>query len=251
LAISNADLTTGAGSEALSAYYQFIFAEAQAVFMRPTKLARAGFRELLRRYSPRLLYPVPTSSLQPERLYAYLDALWQRRHLDGAIVEVGCWLGGTSAIASKMLIRTGHPHRYLAIDTFNGFVSEQFAHDQMLGVPANDRAMFDQNSPEMVRRLLDHWDAPGVEIMQADIATLDSDRLPERIAVCLVDVDLEIPVYESLRRVFPRLESGGIILIDDCPDRTTWAGARIGYAKFIGEIEADEQYSMGMGVLSH
>ena len=180
-------------------------AAAQAVFMRPTKLARAGFRALLRRYSPRLLYPVPTSSLQPERLYAYLDALWQRRHLDGAIVEVGCWLGGTSAIASKMLIRTGHPHRYLAIDTFNGFVPEQFAHDQMLGVPANDRAMFDQNSPDMVRRLLDHWDAPGVELMRADIASLDSDRLPERIAVCLVDVDLEIPVYEALRRVFPRL----------------------------------------------
>ena len=219
--------------------------------IKPTKLVRAGFRELLRRYSPRLLYPVPTSSLQPERLYAYLDALWERRHLDGAIVEVGCWLGGTSAIASKMLARTGHPHRYLAIDTFNGFVPEQFAHDQILGVPANDRAMFEQNSPEMVRRLLDHWDAPGVELMQADIASLDGDRLPERIAVCLVDVDLEIPVYEALRRVFPRLESGGIILVDDCPDRTTWAGARIGYARFIREIEADEQYAMGMGVLSH
>ena len=218
---------------------------------KPAKLARAAFRELLRRYSPRLLYPVPASSLQPERLYAYLDALWQRRHLDGAIVEVGCWLGGTSAIASKMLARTGHPHRYLAIDTFNGFVPEQFAHDEMLGVPASDRAMFGQNSLETVRRLLDHWGAPDVELLQADIASLDSDRLPERIAVCLVDVDLDIPVYEALRRVFPRLESGGIILVDDCPDRTTWVGARIGYARFIRKIELDEKYAMGMGVLSH
>jgi hypothetical protein len=219
--------------------------------IKPAKLARSRIRVLLRRYSPQLLYPVPTSSLYPERLYAYLDALWQRRSMDGAIVEIGCWLGGTSAIASTMLTRTGHRHRYVAIDTFDGFVPEQFAHDQMLGVPANDRVMFSKNSLEMVRRLLDCWGAPGVELMQADIASLDSDRLPERIAVCLVDVDLEIPVYEALRRVFPRLESGGIILVDDCPDRTTWAGARIGYARFIREIEADEQYSMGMGVLSH
>ena len=86
--------------------------------MNPTKLVKAGCRALLRRYSPRLLYPVPTSALQPERLYLYLEALWQRRRLNGAIVEIGCWLGGTSAIAFKMLTRTGYPHRYLAVDTF-------------------------------------------------------------------------------------------------------------------------------------
>jgi hypothetical protein len=35
------------------------------------------------------------------------------------------------------------------------------------------------------------------------------DLLPERVSVCLVDVDLEIPVYESLRRTFGRLAPGG------------------------------------------
>ena len=204
----------------------------------------------MRRYAPRLLYPVPTSSLQPERLYAYLDALWQRRRLEGAIVEVGCWLGGTSAIASKMLTRTGYPHRYLAIDTFGGFVPEQFAHDQDLGTPASHRATFDGNSVDMVRRLLDHWGAPNVELVQADIASLAGDQLPECIAVCLVDVDLEIPVYEALSRAFPRLASGGIILVDDCAEGTSWVGACAGYSKFTREIGASERFLMGMGVLS-
>ena len=204
----------------------------------------------MRRYAPRLLYPQPASSLQPERLYLYLDSLWQRRELKGAVVEVGCWLGGTSAIAAKMLGRIGHPHHYLAIDTFAGFVDEQFARDQELGTPASDVTMYDQNSIEMVRRLLDHWGAPEVELLQADIASLAEDELPEKIAVGLVDVDLELPVYEALRRVWPRLQVGGIVLVDDCPAETTWVGARVGYRRFVEEIGVKERYVLGMGLLS-
>ena len=218
--------------------------------MRPAKLVKAGGRALLRRYAPRLLYPVPASSLQPERLYLYLDALWKRRHLDGAVVEVGCWLAGTSTIACKMLRRTGHPHRYVAIDTFDGFVVDQFAHDEKRGKPPDARSMFDANSVAMVRRLLEHWDADEVELLQADIATLASDRLPEQIAVSLIDVDLEIPVYEALRRIVPRLVQGGIVLVDDCPEETSWPGARAGYSRFIAETGQDEYYLMGMGLLS-
>jgi len=215
-----------------------------------TKLTKAGGRALLRRYSPRLLYPVPASSLQPERLYLYLDALWQRRDLGGAVVEVGCWIGGTSAIACKMLRRTGHPHRYVAIDTFDGFVVEQFAHDEKLGTPSDARSMFDANSVRMVRGLLHHWESAEVELLQADIASLPIDQLPREIAVCLIDVDLEIPVYEALRRVVPRLVRGGIVLVDDCPQETTWRGARAGYSRFMAETGQDEHFFMGMGLLN-
>lgn len=171
-------------------------------------MGKVGARALLRRYSPRFLYPTPRSSLQPERLYAYLDALWQRRDLEGAIVEVGCWLGGTSALAWKMLARTGYQHRYVAIDTFSGFVPEQFAHDERLGTPRSNRVTYNGSSPRLVRTLLDSWGAPGVELLQADIASLSNDRLPESIAVCLIDVDLEIPVLEGLRRISRGLSRG-------------------------------------------
>jgi len=198
---------------------------------------------------PRLLYPSPPISLQPERLYLYLDALWQRRTLSGAIVEIGCYLGGTSAIAEKMLRRTGYPHRYVAIDTFSGFVPSQFSRDEQRGTPTSMRGMFDANSSRMVRRLLDEWGASAVELVESDIASLESDRLPDQIAVCLIDVDLEIPVYEALRRVYGRIEPGGIVLVDDCPDKTDWVGARIGYSTFMGEAGVAEEYVLGMGVV--
>jgi O-methyltransferase len=218
--------------------------------MRPPKLLRDGIRALLRQHVPWLLYPRPAGSLQPERLYAYLDALWQRRELEGTIVEVGCWIAGTSALAWKMLERTGYPHRYLAIDTFSGFPSEQFERDVALGTPEPDKHIFDANSPEMVRQLLEHWDAPGVELLQADIAKLEPEHLPSPISVALVDVDLELPVHESLKKIWPRLEAGGLIMVDDCPEQTTWVGARRGYRRFMEGLGLEERYFMGMGLVS-
>src|ERR1051326_1914968 len=92
------------------------------VTRRPEPRLRGLTKRILRRYAPTQLYRRPVSSLRPERLYAYLDALWERRSLEGTIVEAGCYLGGTAAIAYQMLARTGFEKPYVCIDTFGGFV---------------------------------------------------------------------------------------------------------------------------------
>ena len=201
-----------------------------------------------RRLWPRL-FRTPMSSLQPERLYAYLDALYQRRNLDGAVLEVGLWLGGTAAIASRFLANVGSPKRYVGIDTFAGFVPEQFDEDLSHGTAESHRGEFAATSPDLVRDLLDSWDAKGVELLQGDIATLPDAELPDRIAVCLIDVDLAVPVYEGLRRIVPRLLPGGLVLVDDCPPEYAWAGARAGYERYMREAGAEPLYRMHMGVV--
>jgi O-methyltransferase len=206
-------------------------------------------KDRIKRIAPTVVYPKPVSGLQPQRLYAYLDALWQRRDVDGAIVEVGCWMGGTAAIAYQMLVRTGHTKRYMCVDTFGGFVPEQFDRDVEHGTPRSSRRIFSDSSRETVSKLLRHWDCSEVELVQADIAELDAEALPERIAVALIDVDLDIPVYEGLRRVVPRLAPGGIALVDDCPPSHSWAGARKGYERFAAEAGLGEEYFMDMGIV--
>lgn len=197
---------------------------------------------------PTLVHPRPVSALQPERLYAYLDALWQRRDLPGVALEVGCLYGGTSAYAYKMLARTGHTRRYICIDTFGGFVKEHFDRDRTHGTPERLREAFSNNSYAMVRRLLDHYGAQGVELVPGDITNMPDRDLPEKVAVCLLDVDLDIPTYEGLRRIAPRLVPGGIVLVDDCPESTDWVGARIGYRRFMEERGEEPKYFMGMGI---
>jgi O-methyltransferase len=214
-----------------------------------TSSPRQLAKRLVMRYAPTRLYPRPVSALAPERLYAYFDALWQRRDVEGAIVEVGCWLGGTATLAFRLLRNTGFPKRYVCIDTFGGFVPEQFERDLAHGTRATRHSDFAGNSVETVSRLLHHYGVADVELVQADIAQVPESRLPERVAVGLVDVDLEVPVYEGLQRLYPRLADGGVLLVDDCPPGYNWPGARIGYKRFVDDRGLEEDYFMGMGIV--
>jgi hypothetical protein len=185
----------------------------------------------------------------PERLYAYLDTLWERRDLDGAIVEIGCFRGGTTRIAFQFLQRTGHEKRYVCVDTFGGFTTEQLERDLRRGVSKRWRAGFSANSRILFERLMRHYGC-SVEIVEADVATMAGAVLPGAIAVCLLDVDLEVPTYEGLRRVWPRLAPGGAILVDDCSEcDNPFPGARSGYRRFLKEEHLEERYLMGMGVV--
>ena len=197
-----------------------------------------------------LIYRKPVTGLAPERLYAYMDALWSRRKLDGPVLEVGCYIAGTAAIAYKMLSRTGYEKRYICIDTFEGFLSEQFNHEMKHGTPKIFRKKFSSNSVKHVRRLLKYWDCNEIELVKGDIVTIKHDALPENISVCLLDVDLDIPIYEGLKKIYPKIVSGGIILVDDCPENYSWAGARIGYKRFVDENNIPENYFVGMGIIT-
>jgi SAM-dependent methyltransferase len=188
------------------------------------------------------LYPRPISELHPGGLYAYLDALYQRRELEGAIVEVGCWLGGTAALAKRMMTRAGMRQPYVCIDTFGGFVPSQLAAEPAGSTGTTES--FASNSIDIVARLLRHWDAGDVRLVPGDIATLPDAAIPDQIAVALIDVDLKVPVYEGLRRIVPRLVPGGIVLVDDCAD-PDWPGARAGYEQFATAPE----YFLGMGIV--
>jgi O-methyltransferase len=211
----------------------------------PRELAK----RLVMRHAPTLLYRRPVSLLAPERFYAYLDALWQRRELEGAVVEVGAWLGGTATLAYRMLRNTGFAKRYVCVDTFGGFVPEQFERDLEHGTASNRNRDFAANSRETVERLLRSYGVGEIELVEGDIARIADERLPERVSVGLVDVDLEVPVYEGLRRLQPRLVAGGVLLVDDCPEGYNWPGARVGYKRFVDDRGLDEEYFMGMGLV--
>ncbi len=204
---------------------------------------------LVKSIFPTKVWPHPVIGLQPERLYWYMDALWQRRDLSGAVVEIGCHRGGTAATAFSMLKRTGHLKRYVCIDTFSGFVTSQFDRDQEHGTPSASRRFFTDNSEGIVRRLLNHYGCEEIELIPGDIASIDEALLPEAISVCLLDVDLDVPTYDGLKRVYPRLAEGGMILVDDCPEKTTWAGARPAYRRFCDELDLPVRFEMGMGIV--
>ena len=80
------------------------------------KTLRRQISKRVRGYAPELIYPVPTSALQVERLYTWFDHLVTRRDVPGDVVEVGCYLGGTSALSWRLLQRTQQNRRYICVE---------------------------------------------------------------------------------------------------------------------------------------
>jgi O-methyltransferase len=205
------------------------------------RAAKAFLRPVLFRYPP--------IGLQPERLQLWLRTVIETAPVEGAVVEVGCSVGGTAAFTWKMLGNLNVKKRYLCVDTFGGFVEDQFRHDITLGNTASNRHIFSANSLKLTRNILNQHGAQEVELMQGDIVTLPESQLPEAISAVLLDVDLALPIYEGLRKFYQRLAPGGRILVDDCPPGADWQ-ARQGYERFCLEMGLTPHYEFNMGVMS-
>jgi hypothetical protein len=196
-----------------------------------------------------LLYRYPPFALAPERLYVLMHHLIETKDVPGAIVEVGCNLGGTAVIAKQLLDRLDIRKPYICIDTFDGFVDAQFATDVGLGTPQSDQHLFSGNSKQLVAKILRQHRCTGVDLVQGDVTSLPDAALPAQCSLVLADVDLTEPTYITMKRFWPRLAPRGAILVDDCPANSSWK-ARIGYSRFCGEQGLPERYLFGMGIVT-
>ena len=202
--------------------------------------AKSALRPLVFRYPP--------VGLQPERLMVWLETLERTRQVPGAVLEVGCSVGGTAAVSHQMLRNLGIDKAYVAVDTFGGFVEEQFSTDERLGSPKGDRHMFSASSVGLVRRNLDGFGATAVQLVQGDITTVPLDRLPSQLSAVLIDVDLSEPVHDALVRLVPLVAPGGVVLVDDCPEGTSWK-AREGYERYVGNAGLPALFRHGLGIV--
>jgi hypothetical protein len=209
----------------------------------------APVKERLKRALAPWLYPRPVPELAPERLYLYLDVLWRLRDHPGAVVEIGCYQCGTAAWAYRMLRDIGSERPYVCVDTFGGFIDDQFERDVASGTAADRRNGFGANSRQLVAGLLASWQCDGIQLIEADIVEMTATMLPEAIAVALVDVDLEVPTLAALEKLYPRLVRGGAILVDDCNEAGPFRGARVAFRRFVAERELPERYTFGMGCI--
>jgi len=195
-----------------------------------------------------LLFRYPPFGLQPERLMVWLQTLERTANVPGAVVEIGCSVGGTAAVSHAFMRNLGIDKRYVALDTFGGFVDDQFTMDAGSGTPAKHRRIFSANSQRLTRRNLNRFGANAVQLVHADVVTVPLSELPAPVSACLIDVDLSGPVAAALAKLVPLMSPGGMVLVDDCGQGTTW-NAREGYTEYIQAAGLKEEYLHGFGVV--
>ena len=178
----------------------------------------------------------------PAQLAFLLRCLDETEAVPGVVVEIGCATGRTTVFLNKHLDELRSARRYVCVDTFSGFADDDVTFETsrrgksaaaLEGFRVNDKEWFDRN-------LKDNG-IDRVKSYASDIKTFDLASAAPKISMCLLDVDLYQPIKVGLAKVLPLVSPGGLVVVDDMIENTTFDGARKAYRDFTTESGRPEE----------
>lgn len=139
------------------------------------------------------------------RCYELYALTKQFKNVEGIILEVGTWKGGTAALLS--LAEAGEVY---TCDTFSGVVKASESDNFYGGGEHSD------TSRGLVEKLLSELNVDNCHILEGIFPDESSDQLPDSpIKLCHIDVDTYASAKDVVDFVWPRMISSGILLFDD------------------------------------
>lgn len=179
----------------------------------------------------------PYTMTSRERVFTLIQAIdyLARAGIEGEIVECGVWRGGSMMAAALTLLRFRHPLRRLHLfDTFEGMSPPAEDDRDFQGISAAEQlARADRQRslswavaslPEVQRNLArTGYPAELIRYVPGRVETTLPAEAPEKIALLRLDTDWQASTRHELEHLFPRLQRGGVLLIDDYGH---WRGAR-------------------------
>jgi hypothetical protein len=128
--------------------------------------------------------------------------------LEGDLAEVGVYQGGSA----KLICEVKKEKRLYLFDTFTGLpqVSNDDTHFGQKHWHDNE---FNNTSVESIKKLLDKYE--NVDIIKGIFPESGQEIANKKFCFVHLDVDLYKSTIDSLRFFFPKMVSGGIILIHD------------------------------------
>ncbi len=190
-------------------------------------------RALFRRVQPYTLTGI-------ERVVALRDSVRyiSSAGIEGDICECGVWRGGSMMVIAITLVELGDTSRNLYMfDTFTrppdagsrDGEGAQAALERDLQNPAYSYLPIDE-----VRRNLEATGYPSdrLKFVQGLVENTLPRQAPERLALLRLDTDYYSSTAHELAQLYPRINPGGILIVDD-------------YGQFIGAKEAVDEYFAG------
>ena len=168
-------------------------------------------------------------------------------NIEGDFVECGVWRGGNSIIALHTLNKANKNKSVWMYDTFKGMTKPtEFDYENVTGKNAikefESKIMEDHNewcfaSLDDVKKNIEYYKKDiNINIIQGDIIkTLkNNSNIPEVISVLRLDTDWYESTKLELEILYPRLSSGGVLLIDDYGH---WGGCKKAVDEYFSTVE--------------
>ena len=163
-------------------------------------------------------------------------------NIEGDIVECGVWKGGNLILCGLMLKSLNLDRLIWGYDTFTG-MSEPTENDYLIGNAESKNSSFTRDkwlAKQKSQGITDwHYVAKdqvansfGKEVGTNNLKLISGkvedtltveNNLPEKISILRLDTDWYESTKVELEVLFPRLQKGGVLIIDDYG---RWAGSR-------------------------
>lgn len=189
----------------------------------------------------------PYTMTTPERVYALVQATRYvvKARIAGAFVECGVWRGGSSMAAAKTLRTLGAGDRELYLfDTFAGMPRPTDADVDFMGQKAadqfertrtgDDSSTWDRATLAEVKANMNRtgYDPSLVHYVEGKVEETLPGHAPDQIALLRLDTDWYESTKHELVSLWPRLVSGGVLIVDDYGH---WSGSRKAVDEYIAE----------------
>ncbi len=166
-------------------------------------------------------------------------------NIEGAIVECGVWKGGSSMAAAITLNTLGDRSRQLYLyDTYDGMTEPSDKDISADGIEATVQlsqsskddpdSVWCYSALEDVRMNMEATGYPTENIffIKGKVEDTIPREIPDKIALLRLDTDWYESTKHELVHLFPRLQAGGILIIDDYGH---WKGCRQAVDEYIAQ----------------
>jgi O-methyltransferase len=197
----------------------------------------------------------PHTMTSPLRIVATIDAVAYvlSRDVPGAFVECGVWRGGSVLAMIRTLQSKGIDDRDVYLfDTFEGMTRPTERDTSPYGEPALEvwtaseegrtapwHGLFspDVFNIDAVRSLMLGTGYPEshIHLVKGKVEDTVPDAAPSSIALLRLDTDWYDSTWHELNNLYPRVSSGGVLMIDDYGH---WDGCRAAVDRYFQEVEA-------------
>jgi len=188
----------------------------------------------------------PYTMTTPPRIYALIRAVEYvtARAVPGAFAECGVWRGGSMMAVAITLLRLGVTDRDLYLfDTFTGMTAPSDEDVKRSGERAADLLADESPGSDIwaiaplddVREAMLSVGYPQerIHFVQGPVEETLPASAPDEIALLRLDTDWYSSTKHELEHLYPRLTSGGVLILDDYG---YWQGARRATDEYMSEI---------------
>jgi hypothetical protein len=145
----------------------------------------------------------------------------KNKNLKGSICEFGIYYGYTFTLLIGLF---GKQYKYCGYDSFQG-LCQPSEYDNLTydGCIKGNMTVAENKVSEHLNKVINNVSDYDINFYKGWVNDTIPDNLPSLISFAHVDVDLFEPTIHILSNIIPRMEKGGVVIIDDYMDNN-WKG---------------------------